>query len=110
MRISLPSLRGVQAQIGGADGLLDGADLGDVPGLDGDQRRLGNVQVADLVERRGRAVVIDADVVENADRRAAGADGGHVVLQIVDGLLHASLGVGLDFLHGLERVCRRIRS
>ena len=88
----------VEAQVGGADGLLDGADLRNVPRLDGDQGRLGNVQVGDLVQRRGRAVVIHADVVQDAQRGAPGADGGHVVLQIRDGLLHAGLEVRFDFL------------
>ena len=46
-----------------------------------------------LIQRRGRAVVIHADVIEKAQRGAAGADGRHFVLQIAQRLLHAGLGV-----------------
>src|SRR6266481_3248330 len=77
---------GIEAEISRADGFFNGPDLGDVPRLDRDQRWLGNVQVAELVERRGRAVVIDPYMVENADRSAARADDGHVVLEVGDGL------------------------
>ena len=71
-------------------------------GVNGDQAGLGNVQVGHLVQRRGRAVIVHADVVQEAQRGAAGADGGHFVLQIGDGLLHARLDVVLDFLDGVE--------
>src|SRR5437660_8252766 len=40
-----------------------------------------SMQIAELVERRRRAIVIHTNVVEDADRGAAGADARHVVLQ-----------------------------
>src|SRR5579872_1275379 len=93
----------IEAQVRRADSLFDWADLGHIPGLHRDQRRLGHVEIPELVERRRRAIVIHTHMVEDADRGAARADDGHVVLQIGDGLLHARADAGLDFLHGLER-------
>ena len=58
-------------------------------GVIGDQAGLGNMQGRHLVEGRGRAVIIHANVIQQAQGGAAGADGGHFVLQIADGLFHA---------------------
>ena len=65
-RMILPSLAGIEAQIAGADHLLDQSDLGDVPRLDRDQSRFGDVQVGNLIERRGRPVIVHAKVVQDA--------------------------------------------
>ena len=92
----------VEAQVGDADGLLDRPDLRNVPRLDGDQRRLGNVQVGNLVERRGRTVIVHADMIQESQGSAPGADGGHLVLQVRNGLFHARLLVGFDILDGVE--------
>ena len=54
----------------------------------------GHVQIGHLVERRRRAVIIDAQGVENAHRRAAGADGGDIVLHVGQHFVHAGLGMG----------------
>ena len=62
----------VQAEIGGANRLLDRAELRRVERLRDDQRRLGNREAGDLVQRHLRAVGLDVDAVENRDRRAAG--------------------------------------
>src|ERR1039457_2999477 len=56
----------VQPQIAGADHLLDQSDLGYVPWLDGDQVRFRDVQVGNLIEWRGRTVVVHPKVVQNA--------------------------------------------
>src|SRR5579883_938576 len=88
----------VQPQIGGADGLLDGADLRHIPGLDRDEGRLGDVQIGKLIERRGSTVVVHPDVVQEAQRSPARANGGHFVLQVRHGLFHARSQVRLDVL------------
>ena len=54
----------------------------------------GMRQVADLVERRGRAVVVHADAVEHGEGGAAGAHGGQLAPDRLDGGVHALLGVG----------------
>ena len=83
-RIDLAVVGRIQPQVGRADRLLDGADLRNVPGLHRDQRRLRHMQVGHLVQRRRRSVVVHANVVEQTQRGAAGADGGHLVLQIAE--------------------------
>ena len=61
-----------------------------VPGLDRDEARLGYVDVRHLRERRGRAVVVDADAVEQARVRAAGAELRELALERVVRLRQAS--------------------
>jgi hypothetical protein len=46
--------------------ILDQADLGHIPRLDRDQRRFGDVQVGNLIERRWRPVIVHAKVVQDA--------------------------------------------
>ena len=78
-----------------ADGFLDCADLRNIPGLDGDQRGFGHVQIRELVDGRGRAIVIHLQVVEDGHRGAARADARHFVLEIGQHFVHARLGVAL---------------
>jgi len=92
----LAIVRRIEAQIRISNSLLDGGDLRYVPRLDGDQRRLGNVQIGHLIYRSRSTVIIYLEIVENAHRRAAGADAGDGVLQIRQHFVHASLGVGLQ--------------
>ena len=57
---------GVEAEVRCLDGLLDrGQDLG-VPGLDGDQRRVGHGEVRHLVQVRRGPVVVHHDAVQDA--------------------------------------------
>ncbi len=41
----------IEPEVGAADGLLDGGDLADVPGRDGDELRLRRTHVGQLVQR-----------------------------------------------------------
>ena len=97
----------IEAEIGNADAFFNGADDGVVPGLNGDERGFGDVQLSDLIERRGRAEVIDANAVEKADGGAAGAEVGHFVLQVGQHLVHFGAGVGFYFFDVLEGAAAR---
>src|SRR5436190_15731559 len=97
----------IEAEVGGADRLLDRSDLRHVPRRDGNQRRLRHVQVGKLVQRRRRAVVIDANVIQDAQRGAAGADGRHLMLEIGDRLLHPRLQAALNVLNRTEGLTAR---
>src|SRR5579872_5616276 len=58
-----------------------------------------------LIDGRRRPVIIDLDVIEEADGSASSTDVRHFVLQIAQHFLHASLGCGLDVLDRLELCC-----
>ncbi len=83
----------VEVEVGGADGLLDRGEERGVPGLERDERRVGDGQVADLVERGGRPVVVHADHVEHRDRRPAGPHRPQLAEEGVHGAPHAALRV-----------------
>ena len=68
-----------------------GADQADIPGLHGDELRLGRADVCELVQRHLRAVGIDRHAVEHVHRRAPGAGGGHLLAEIFHCLVHAGL-------------------
>ena len=82
----------VRLRIDAEVGLLDRLDeLGQrrgIEGLDHDLARLGDRDRGHLRDRRGRAVVLDANVLDQRARGARGADRAHQVLQVVQGLLH----------------------
>jgi hypothetical protein len=59
----------IEAVFRAADGLLQGFENRGVLGLEDDQRRIGNAQSGDLVDRRERPVVGDLDVLEDVDVR-----------------------------------------
>ena len=59
---------GRDAQIGGEDGLLDRAEQGLVPRLDGHEVALGNLDGTDLRDGRCHAIVVDLHVIEDAGR------------------------------------------
>ena len=71
---------GVQSQLGSPDGLLDGSDLRNVPGLHRDHGCVGDVQSGQLIQRRGRSIIVRPDIVEQAHRSPPGAYSGHFVL------------------------------
>ena len=79
---------GVDAEVGVADGLLDGADGAAVEGGDQQRARVGRRERGELLQRRRRAVVVGVDLVEHRRVGAAGADGRHVLAGEVDGVLH----------------------
>src|SRR5262245_46086178 len=93
---------GIEPEVRHADGLLDGPDLGDIPRRNGNQARLGYVEIGDLIARHERAAGVHADMVQNSERSAPRTDGGHLVLQIAKRLLHAALDVRFYFFYGLE--------
>src|SRR5207302_2576538 len=92
----LPVVRGVQAHVARAQGLLDGPDLALVVDLDHQQPRLRRADLGELVQRRGRAVVRDHDLVDEGRVGTAGADGREVRAEVVNGLRHLGLGVAED--------------
>src|SRR5690349_16253783 len=69
----------VEPQIADTDRLLDRSNLRNIPRLNRDQAWLGNMQIGHLIERRGGAVIIHANMVQNAKRGAPGTDGRHLV-------------------------------
>ena len=84
----------VQAEAGGADRLFDRAELRRVERLRDDQRRLGNRQAGELVERHLRAVGLDVHAVENRHRRAAGAHARQLVPHVLDRRVHPLVDFG----------------
>src|SRR3954453_6421338 len=84
---------GRQPQVGLHDRLLDRLDRALVVGRHREHPRLGRRDVRQLLQRRLRAVVVDAHAVEQARGRAAGAHGAELRLRGVDGLRHATLRV-----------------
>ena len=94
---------GIQAQIAGLDGLFDGLEHVPFPGLDDHHAGFGHGHVADLVQGRGRAVIIHGDAVQQLGIGAAGADGLHIILQHGDGFIHLGLCLIENFLarHGI---------
>jgi hypothetical protein len=97
---------GIEAEIGLADRLLDRRNHAPVPHLHGQEARLRDAHGRDLGDRHGRAVGIDLKRIEQARRGAAGPQAAEVVLQGIDGALHAALHVTK-----IERGCRhRFRS
>ncbi len=73
-----------------------------IPGLHGDHGGLGDVKLGDLIERRRRAEVIDANAVEQADGGAARAELRDFVLEICQHFVHFSAGVGFYFFYVFE--------
>ena len=59
------------------------------------------VDVANLRQGRGRAVVINLDVVHKAGGGAAGAEAAEVAIQRAESLVHAIFGIQQDafFIH-----------
>ena len=80
-----------------------------IPRLQRNQAGLGNMQIGELVERRGGSIVVHANMVENTDRSAARPDGDHVVLQVGNGLLHTGLGIRFDLFDRIKRCGDRRR-
>jgi hypothetical protein len=64
----------VDAEIAGADRLVDDRDHRLLPRLDRDEARVDDLDRRDLIHGRRRAVVVDLDPVEHSGVRAAGAD------------------------------------
>ena len=95
--MTLPSEMGIEAEVGGLDGLFDFFEDSRVPGRDEDELRLGRGELRELADGRGGAVVVDLDLVEHVDAGAAGAGGGQVGLEAGDRLIHAPLEVGGKF-------------
>ena len=62
--------------------------------LHDDERRLGNRQAGDLVQRHLRAVGLDVHVVEQGSRRPAGADAGELVLDVLERDVHPLVDFG----------------
>ena len=82
-------IRGIEAQIGGPNGLVNQRDCAGVPRRNDDCRRLGHRQRAELIHRHLRAVVIHSDMVEQGDVRAPGAHTGKLLAKIFDSLFHS---------------------
>jgi hypothetical protein len=81
----------VEAEAGIADRLVDRPGEGAVPDLDQKHPRLGRRNGADLVQRHRRAIGLDGDRLEQADRCPAGAQAGKFVLEDFDSAMHPAL-------------------
>ncbi len=87
---------GVQSLVARPQGLLDRADLTPVVNLNHEQPRFGCADLRKLVERRRRAVVGNHDLVDQRRVGAAGANGGELGGEVLDGLRHLRLRVTKD--------------
>src|SRR6185503_16459379 len=90
----------VQVEVRPADGLLDRLQERGVPGLDRDERGVGRREVAHLVERRRRAVVVDADAVQHGQGGPPGAHRAELLAHGLERRVHALFGVGDEGLDG----------
>ena len=95
---------GVDAEVGGHDGLADVVHDGLVEGLDHDGLRVRGGDGGHVLEALGHAVGfdVDLDVLDHARGGLAGVQRGELVGGVVDRLLHGVGAVGDDFLdvHG----------
>src|SRR4051794_8916866 len=83
----------VEAEVRIPDRLLDRVHHASVPDLNAEQPRLGHADGRDLADRHHRPVSLDLDRVEEVRRGAAGTQAPEIVLQRVDGALHATLHI-----------------
>ena len=88
---------GIEAEVGGLQGLFDVLDDGGVPGRDEDLLRLGGGDLRQLADRGVGAVVVDLDLVEHVHAGPARARGGQVGLECGHRLVHAPLQVTGEF-------------
>ena len=84
----------VEAELRFLQSLLHRGDDAAVPGLDDDHASLGYADRGQLVERRGIAVVLDRDAIDQRGAGPAGPDGLDLLGQSIDALLHPALGLG----------------
>src|SRR3954451_20896774 len=87
-----------QAEVGLHDRPLDRLDRALVVRLDGDQPRLGRVDRRHLAQRRLRAVVVDADAVQQRRAGPPGAHGLELLARRVHGLVHVLARVLKEFV------------
>src|SRR5512143_2375270 len=88
----------VEAEVRGEDRLVDEGDGGAVVRLDRERVGVEDGDVAELVERRERAVVIDPYAVEQGGGGLPGADLGQLAAERFDRFVHAVGCVLDDFL------------
>src|SRR5262249_21988935 len=81
----------VEAEIGGADGFLDRDPETAAPPLHLKESRLGNGDRGALVERHRSAIGLDMTGLEQRDRRPASPQPAEIVLERLDGAMHAAL-------------------
>src|SRR6478735_3081395 len=86
----------VDAEVGVADRALDAAHRAHVVRLDQDDPGLGGGERRELLERRGRAVVVDHDLAEHARRRPTGPDRRELLARRLDRLVHLAVGLVED--------------
>ena len=97
-RTTLPSLVGFSPR---SEVRMALSISGTAPGSHGAitiDHRLGHRERPELVHRHRRAVIIDANVVEQRDVRAARAHAGKLLAEILDGLFHPRAGLRHRFL------------
>lgn len=90
-----------QAEVGLEDGLFHAGERAAIPGLDGDGAAIRYGDGRELADGRGRAVVINLDVVHKAGGGAAGAEAAEVAIQRAESLVHTIFGIQQDafFIH-----------
>ena len=62
-----------------------------------DHHRIRHSERAKLIDGHGRAVVVHANLVEQADVGAAGAQTAEFLAEILDSFIHADFGLGHAF-------------
>src|SRR5690606_27713154 len=91
-------VRRVDAEVGLAQRLDDRGRRAAVVGLDEDGARLGDGEGAELLQRRGRPVVVDEDLAEHPGVGAAGADVAELLAGRLDRPVHLLLGLEEDLV------------
>src|SRR5215216_1928491 len=85
----LAVVRRIQAEIGGANCLLNCADLRLIPGLHGEHLRLRRMDRSHLAQRRHRAVVVNHHSVEETYRSTTRAHSRQLAPEVVDDGFHS---------------------
>ena len=82
---------GVNAQIGGLDGLFDLLQKAAVPGLDDQRAGVGRRNSSYLADGRVHAVILNSDAIQDAGIGTACTDGAEILLQDLQGLVHLAV-------------------
>ena len=94
---------GRHAQVAAADRFFDLLEGGLIEGPDEDLLRVGRADLGQLLERGGRAVVLDPQMIDQGGGGSAGAQAAQLVAIDADGFFHPFLGVQQDLVVSHDR-------